>query len=53
LPTSLKKTVDYDHLRTRQQILVLLKSNPVVAQERMKTQVDKYRKERILAVGDS
>ena len=44
-------TVD-DFLLTRQPILDLLKSNLIVAQDRMKLQADKHRQERSFEVGD-
>jgi len=40
------------HLRTRQQLLSLLKQNLLVAQERMKFNVDRHRIEREFAEGD-
>ena len=39
-------------LRTRQQLLALLKQNLVVAQERMKLNADKHRTEREFAKED-
>ena len=44
-------TVD-DFFLTRQPILDLLKSNLIVAQDRMKLQADKHRQERSFEVGD-
>ena len=40
------------HLRTRQQLLALLKQNLVATQERMKLNADKHRTERKFAEGD-
>lgn len=40
------------HLRTRQQLLALLKQNLVTTQERMKLNADKHRTERKFAEGD-
>ena len=40
------------HLRSRQQILSLLKHNLVLAQERMKLQIDRHRSERSFEVGE-
>ena len=40
------------HLRTRQQLISLLKQNLVAAQERMKVAADKHRTMREFAVGD-
>ena len=40
------------HLKTRQQLISLLKQNLVVAQERMKVAVDKHRTMREFVVGD-
>ena len=40
------------HLRTRQQLLTLLKQNLLAAQERMKLNADRHRSERDCAEGD-
>ena len=45
------KSVDVQ-LRTRQQLMALLKKNLVAAQERMKVNADKHRTEREFTVGD-
>lgn len=50
LGTTRVEAVDM-HLRSRQQILSLLKHNLVLAQERMKLQTNKHRSERSFEVG--
>ena len=52
IPSLTKATTVDDFLLTRQQILDLLKSNLIVAQDRMKLQADKHRQERSFEVGD-
>ena len=41
-----------NHLQSRQQVMSLLKQNLLLAQERMKVQVDKHRLERSFSEGD-
>ena len=41
-----------EYLLNRQQVLSLLRSNLIVAQDRMKLQVDKHRQERYFEEGD-
>ena len=49
--TTMVEVVD-DHLQSRQQVMSLLKQNLLLAQERMKVQVDKHRVERSSSEGD-
>ena len=51
LGTTKVETVDVQ-LRTKQQLMALLKQNLVAAQERMKVNADKHRTEREFVVGD-
>ena len=51
LGTTKVETVDVQ-LRTKQQLMALLKQNLVAAQERMKVNADKHRTEREFALGD-
>ena len=41
-----------DHIEHQQEVLQLLKDNLMLAQNRMKQQVDQHRSERIFDVGD-
>ena len=52
IPGLTKATAVDDFLLTRQQILDLLKSNLIAAQDRLKLQADKRRQERSFEVGD-
>lgn len=49
--TTLMGAID-EHLKSRQQVLSLLKQNLLLTQERMKSQVDKHKSERSFTVGD-
>ena len=52
IPGLTKATAVEEFLQNRQQILTLLKTNLVAAQDRMKLQADKHRVERHFQVGD-
>ena len=52
IPGITKAVVVDEYLLNRQQVLNLLRSNLIVAQDRMKLQVDKHRQERYFEEGD-
>ena len=52
IPGLTKGAVVEEYLQTRQQILSLLKTNLVAAQDRMKLQANKHRVERHFEMGD-